>query len=979
MAKLIQNSLRENLLQLISLKLISLSFIAQYSLSIFVSLLFFTELAVALPAMGTEEVAQQPSATQDATRNAAFITLGEANKLYKQGTPESLRQAIVKFEEALVLWRQLKDRELEAFTLNNIGAVYRDLGEKQKALESHNQALSLWRALGKRGGEARTLNNIGGIYDGLGEKQKALKYFNQALSLFRALGDRGGEATTLNNIGGIYSALGEKKKAFEYYNQALPLYRAVGDRSGEATTFNNIGGIYDALGEKQKALKYYEQVLSLRRAVGDRSGEVATLNNIGLVYSDLGEKQKALDYYKQALLLGDIVGDNSGKAAILNNIGLVYDGLGEKQKALKYYEQVLDLTRLFGNKFGEATTLNNIGGIYDDLGEKQKALEYFNQALSMKRSIGDKGGEAGTLTNIGFTYSALGEKQKALDYYNQALPLMRIVGDRRGEAATLNNIGLVYSALGETQKALESYNPALPLRRAVGDKGGEANTLSNIGSVYKDIKQPIEAIKNYEQSATITLQLRNNVGKENRKTFLESKQGGFTALVDLLIEQNQPERAFEWANLATVTDLADYTRLVNAKVGNPEAQKAIDGWNKKNIQLESLRKDLQEKFSEELSQRVNQLQEKVNQEAEEIGNRFLEAADLFETKPTDIAKLRASIPTDTTVIQPVLLTNTSNVPDTIALFIFSKDKLTVKKIPINPTKFKDLLTKTNASLTNRFDDKYLNNLEQLYNLLIRPIETEIQATKPKQLSFIASGKLRYIPFEALYDSKADKYLIEKLPISYLTRISPNSLAAKSAKTQSSKRVLAIGNPVPNGKLALRGAETEVKKITEIFPGSEAFINSQATLNTFKTNIPRFSLLLLATHGCFQKGGCPKLGLEENTLLFADKKFNIRDAALLGLQNTELITLSACQTALQTESNGEEISGLAYLFERAGAKATIASLWSAEDETTQEIMVEFYQNIKKGMSKDEALRQAKLSQIDSHPFFWSAFVLIGDAR
>ncbi|WP_229497736.1 CHAT domain-containing protein [Nostoc mirabile] len=143
--------------------------------------------------------------------------------------------------------------------------------------------------------------------------------------------------------------------------------------------------------------------------------------------------------------------------------------------------------------------------------------------------------------------------------------------------------------------------------------------------------------------------------------------------------------------------------------------------------------------------------------------------------------------------------------------------------------------------------------------------------------------------------------------------------------------------------------------------------------------PRFSYIHLATHGCFQKGGCPKLGLEENVLVFADQRFNIRDAALLGLQDVELITLSACQTGLQTESNGEEISGLAYLFERAGSKAVIASLWSVGDDATKAIMEQFYQNIKNGMSKDEALRQAKFSQIDSHPYFWSPFVLIGDGR
>jgi CHAT domain-containing protein len=227
-------------------------------------------------------------------------------------------------------------------------------------------------------------------------------------------------------------------------------------------------------------------------------------------------------------------------------------------------------------------------------------------------------------------------------------------------------------------------------------------------------------------------------------------------------------------------------------------------------------------------------------------------------------------------------------------------------------------------------------------------------------------------------SKTDQYLIQKYPVSYLTRLSTRSLVAKPNAT-TPQRILALGNPVTKPPLALPGAETEVKNIVQIFPGSEAMLGTKATLADFKVQSLRFPLLHLATHGCFQKGGCPKLGLEENTILFADQRFNIADAALLGLQDVDLITLSACQTALETNSNGEEIAGLAYLFERAGAKATIASLWNAEDKTTQEIMVQFYTNLKNGMSKSEALRQAKLSQIDSHPFFWAAFVLIGDPR
>jgi CHAT domain-containing protein len=590
-----------------------------------------------------------------------------------------------------------------------------------------------------------------------------------------------------------------------------------------------------------------------------------------------------------------------------------------------------------GDRGGEATTLNNIGAVYDDLGEKQKALVFYNQALPILRAVGDRGGEAITLNNIGLVYSDLGEKQKALVFYNQALPILRAVGNRGVEATTLNNIGGVYSDLGEKQKALDFYNQSLPISRAVGDRGGEATTLNNIGILYRDTKKPLEAIKNLEQSVNLILQLRSGVAKDNRQTFLDSEGSQAIALIDLLITENQPKEAFTYANLATVADLADYSRLVNVKIANSEAQAAIDKWNQDNQQLENLRKDLQQKFSEQL---------------------------------------QANISPETTVIQPVILNND------IALFLLTRDKIKVIKVPL-PAKFDDLLTKTSQSLSNRYSENYLENLEELHKLLISPLEKEIQATKPKQISIIATGKLRYIPFEALYDG--NQYLIEKYPISYLTRLSSRSLQiTTTSNTPSARKVLAFGNPKPNSPFSLNGTESEVKAIIPIFPGSESFMNNKAKLSNFKTQIPRFSILHLATHGCFQKGECTlNTGgkLKENTLLFADKSWHIQDAGLLGLQNVELVTLSACQTSLNTNSNGEEISGLAYLFERAGSKAVIASLWSAADEETKEIMVEFYQNLKQGMRKDEAFRQGKLSQIKNnvHPFYWSPFVLIGDGR
>jgi CHAT domain-containing protein/Flp pilus assembly protein TadD len=907
---------------------------------------------------------------------------GEAATLNNIGTVYDdlgeKQQALKFYNQALTLIRVVGDRAGVATTLNNIGRVYDDLGEKQQALSYFNKALPLWQAVGDRAGEATTLNNIGKVYSDLGEKQQALSYFNQSLPLSQAVGDRAGVATTLNNIGAVYDNLGEKQKALSFFNQALLLTQSVGDRAGVATTLNNIGKAYDTLGEKQQALSFFNQALSLNRAVGDRAGEGSTLTNIGAVYSDLGEKQQALTFFNQALSLRRAVGDRAGEGSTLSNIGLVYFDLGEKQKALKYYNQALPLLQMVGDRRGVAITLNNIAGVYDAFGDKEQALSFYNQALPLHRAVGNHAGEAGTLTNIGLVHFALGEKQQALTFYNQALPILQAVGDRFGEAATLSNIGLVYDDLGKKQQALSFFNQALPLTQVVGTRSGEARTLGNRGILFQNTNRPTEAITDLEKSLQITLELRRGLQQENRQKFLQQNDPS-AALVNVLIEQKQIDKAFEWVNRFTTSDLADYNRLINAKeVANPTAQQAIDQWKQKNQQLESKRKQLQKQFSEASAQDFRQLETQVYQQAEEISRKFPEVAELFETTPTDIDKLKSSIPAGTVVIQPVLLTNVRNMPNSLAIFILTKDKLNVIKNPLS-SEFDILLTQYLKQIQDDSDPDYAETSSKLYDILIRPVEDTINFSD-KQVSIIATGKLRYLPFETLRDSKTKQYLIEKYPVNYLSRISTRSLESrKEATPQIQKAVLAFGNPVPREPQNLPGAETEVRNIKQLLPGSEAYLGNKATLARFKSQALRFPFLHLATHGCFQNEDCKTLNLKKNTLLFADTQFDIADAALLGLQGTNLLTLSACQTAKEINDQGVGIAGVAYIFERAGAKAVMASLWSVDDRATQDLMIDFYQNIKQGMTKGEALRQAKLKQIQRHPFYWSPFVLIGDAR
>jgi CHAT domain-containing protein/Tfp pilus assembly protein PilF len=229
--------------------------------------------------------------------------------------------------------KAIGDRAAEAFTFENIGEAYQELGESQKALDYYGEALPLVRASGDRNDEAFILNNIGTVYKDLGERQKALDYLGQALPLYHALGAASDEATALNNMGTVYDVLGEKQKALDCFGKALPLFRAVGNQVGEATTLSNMGALYQSLGEQPKALDFYGQALPLRRAVNDRAGESVTLYNIGRVYSYLGESKTALDHFGQALSLSRAVGDRSNEALQLNWIAHVYRDTGDLTEA----------------------------------------------------------------------------------------------------------------------------------------------------------------------------------------------------------------------------------------------------------------------------------------------------------------------------------------------------------------------------------------------------------------------------------------------------------------------------------------------------------------------------------------------------------------------------------------------------------------------------------------------------------------------
>ncbi|WP_079680335.1 CHAT domain-containing protein [Planktothrix sp. PCC 11201] len=883
----------------------------------------------------------------------------EGIELFQQGTAESLQQAIPKFEQAAILYRQAGDKRSQAVSLVYVGYIYKSLGEKQQALD----------------------------------------YFNQALPLERAVGDREGEAATLNNIGVVYSSLGEKQQALDYYNQALPLSRAVGDRRVEAATLTGIGAVYDDLGEKQQALDYYNQALPIRRAVGDRGGEATALNNIGKVYGDLGEKQQALDYYNQALPLSRAVGDRGGEATTLSNIGNVYYSLGEKQQALDYFNQALPIRRAVGDREGEGTTLNNIGGVYSSLGEKQQALDYYNQALPLSRAVGDREGEATTLNNIGWVYSSLGEKQKALDYYNQALALSRTVGDRGGEAVTLYNFAYLKRSQNNLTAALTDIEAAITIIEDLRTKIGSQQLRQSYFATVQDYYQ-------FYIDLLMQLHQQNPSQGYDAKALTASERTRARSLVELLTEAG--------ANIRQGAD----TKLLEQERNLQQQLNAVERRRQELLSAEYTQQQLDEikQQSQSLLNQLDELEAKIRLTSPRYAN-------LKYPQPLTLQQIQEKVLDDDTLLLEYSLGEDRSylwavTKNSITSYVLPKqseiEEIAKPWREINESTsvesglpLSEILLKPVAS---QLGNKRLlivgDGVLQYIPFAALPIpsqpntpllvEHEIVTSPSTSTIAIQREQLQNRPTVAktvavLADpvfSLNDSRLTSRSPQPPLERGAIGETVNQSALKRATRN-LGIGEgPKAYGRLEY--TRTEAEKILALVPENQRLqaLDFQASLEEAKNpNLSEYQIVHFATHGLLDSVN-PELsgvvfslfnqqGQAEDGFLRLHDIFNLNLPA-------ELVVLSACQTGLGKETKGEGLVGMTRGFMYAGARRVVVSLWSVNDASTSELMTRFYQPILKGGKNPIiALREAQLEMWKSgkwqSPYYWAAFTVQGDWR
>jgi CHAT domain-containing protein len=638
-------------------------------------------------------------------------------------------------------------------------------------------------------------------------------------------------------------------------------------------------------------------------------------------------------------------------------------------------------------------TLRNLG----QLGGSQTVLE------TILTRLPDQSQKNAIAFSLGRTLEASGENELALSWYVKAAnptvsPLLQVqaqlaqlkllIDEKTWPAAiallptidqTLSQLPLshqqIYSQINFAQRLTElklksdQTSPllsweAIAARLAqaqknaqlLGDKRGEIYAQGNLGKIYEQTQQWAIA-QNLTEKALQASQGLN----APEMTYLWQWQLG-----RILAQQSQREQAIS-AYLGAVTTLQPLSQDLTA---NSEFrftfQQDVDLLYRQLISL-LLSPNAQGEISQaDLEQARKQIE---SLQVEELNN-FFRAACLT-TKSSDIDELDP----DAAVIYPILL------PDRLAVILsLPRQPLQVFNTPLEPEQLQKAIADLRYTLVIRSRRDFFAPSQKIYNWLLRPLEKTLLAqTNLKTLVFVLDGSLKNIPMATLHDGK--QFLIEKYRVSLtpgLKLLSPQKDSPNLTKTlfagisQNSEKL---------GFTPLNYVKQELKAIQSQVPNT-ILLNEAFTSDSLEKSLTyqSFPIVHLATHGRFSSQLQDTFIATWNELLDINQLANVlKSSNPTGDRGIDLLVLSACETAAGDERAALGLAGMAV---QSGARSTIATLWSVNDQATSKLMGELYQQLaNQKVTKAEALRQAQLALLGDkwyqHPFYWAPYILVGD--
>ncbi|MGO8877882.1 MAG: CHAT domain-containing tetratricopeptide repeat protein [Desulfomonilaceae bacterium] len=966
-------------------------------------------------------------------------TLNNLGLIYKNWGQHE--KAVEYYEKSLAIERQLNDPSGEAGSLNNIGYVYHSWGQNEKAVEYLEKSLALARQINNPEIEAQTLGNLGNVYCSWSRYDKALDYHEKSLAINRRLNNPGGEASCLNNIGTDYYYWGRDKDAIKYYEKSLMLARQLKDPSTEAETLNNLGLVYQVRGQYDRAVDYYQKALAITVELKNPAIEASQTTNLGSVYGLWGHYNKAVECYEKSLAIKRQLNDPSGEAMSLNNLGLVYGALGWHSRALENLETALKHFSDLKDRHREGGALLNIGSVFLQLEKPEEALLYFQKANDIYTEIGvpTKGCKEG----IGNVYLDMGQLEKAepilLDT-NYDLSLGRLYllkrdypkaktyyqnarqeteQNRRQDAlfASYTGLGEVYEQMGDNKLAEENYRKAVDLTEDVRS------------SLSQEQKEKFFDVKVFGLLRTAPYDGLARVRLKMGKSTEALKVSEYTKA---RIFAESMSRRSENASFDITPEVKKQDEVLNNRLSalKKKLREAYEKTDKLVIEVvEPQVKDMEAR----MQAHIKKLRETYPLFA---ATKYPQPMDLEQTALKDDELVLEYHVTDPGVI--MYLTKGKKL---VKAVFKPEPRGNLAKLVLEFRKPFEMVPGKD-DLEAKLKSFNFESGKRLSDLLLSEFLDLIPSGAP--IVIVPDDCLGTIPFEALtlnnhgsvktdrelpYVSEAEFFGDRNL-ISYYQSMTALTLERTHSKGKSALGgLLAIADPVFSAKdkrassvptkedpvgafasllkrfhfmgaeggkdngglkfarLELTGklADTLVKNDKS---GSHLCKGFDATKDNFLQNIKpslkNYNKIVFATHGYFGKD-LP--GIMEPVLVLTLVPLGtdgfLRMTEVMGLDiNAEIIALTACQTGLGTKVSGEGTMGMGRAFQYAGGRSVLMSLWSVSEVASVRLVKSFFDHLKVGKSKPEALNLAKSELrkgIFNHPFFWAAFILEGETN
>lgn len=930
------------------------------------------------------------SSLQHALTTGSFDKfLAQAEVLRKSG---DYKEATEFLNRSLEIARQEQDVEKESMILLKLGLMYWNMGTLLDSTEIYNRVYNLaknhkLKHIEQEGKYALTIYShyIKGKEFRKEEKmQESIEEFQKAINISREINSKEHELKCLRQLSITYYYMNDNMQFYLFNKKALEIAQTLNHRREIGLTSNNIGIYYKRISNFSKALEYYKSALDIARQQKNIEEESNCLSNMGNIYANIGNFDKALDCLLRALDIDTMIGDEAPIAKVLNNIGEVY-----RSRAL-------------------AT---------DSTENLQQALEYYKQGLAISRKINSKRTEVQTLNNIGTIHTDLKNYREAIEHFQVARILAADGNDRESIGMILNNIGIVYFNQGNFEESTEYFQKAIILAsEIIGAQGKQIlwEAYLELANTYKEQNKYQLALENYKASITNIENIRSNIQLEEHKASYLGTDKRITAyknLIDLLIllDKSNPEHgyaqeAFSYMEQARARAFLDSLEMSKIDISHHIDFKLINQEKELQKNITKIYNTLIDAGASAADKSVleNQLK-KYEDELEalriEIRAKYSAYAELNFPKALTLQEAQNLLDNKTAFFAYSIGSESSHA------FVISRNDIAFFQIPTK-NELQDMVSDYLKVITDRESQDFHLGYE-LFTKLIEPgLKEEIA-----NIIFIPGDILNFLPFETLVTEENSKqWLIKKHKIAYAPSISSLNELIKRKKANGTKRkmeLLAFGDPFfgsleseENGDDVLQDffstsaynlyrleySNTEIEKISAHFKKKKraTFQRLDASEEQLKSqDLNDYKIIHFATHSLVdnKKPARSSIVLSLDNDKREDGFLQMREIYNLKL-NSDLVTLSACQTGLGQFIRGEGIEGINRAFFYAGASSVLMSLWAVNDQATYQLMERFYTHLRSSESIMNSLRKAKLEMISSdilsHPYYWAGFIVSGKA-